>query len=161
MAIAVGMLLPLVGSALLPSDEKPRAAVSAQVPVQASPEPAGLQPLAPEALTAQAQARPEPLADPPPAPPDSEAPLKSSKARASRKGRVILHVQPPAEIFLGSQRLGATTRQPLELSLPAGQHTLTLKSAALGVTRQLTVKVPAGGKVTLQENLGVSARKRP
>jgi serine/threonine-protein kinase len=160
-AIALGMLLTLVGAALLPPDKAPPAAVSVQVPVQASPEPTGSQPLAPEALAVPAQAEPEPLVAPPPAPPDSEAPLKSSKARASRKGRVILHVQPPAEIFLGSQRLGSTSRQPLELSLPAGQHTLTLKSTGLGVTRQLTVKVPAGGKVTLRENLEASAPKRP
>jgi eukaryotic-like serine/threonine-protein kinase len=159
-ALVLGLLLALVGAGLLPSHREPPAALSEQVPVQASPVPAGSQPL-PVASTAPAQAAQEPLAAPLPSPPASEAPLQNPKARSSRRGRVILHVQPPAEIFLGSQRLGTASQQPLEFSLPAGQHTLTLKSAELGVTRRIKVKVPAGGRVTLRENLGAPTPKHP
>jgi hypothetical protein len=99
---------------------------------------------------------------PPPASTARALTSKDKKARTSRKGQLILQVQPSAEVFNGTRRLGmASASAPLELELPAGQHTLTLKNAELGVTRRITVKVPAKGKAVIKENLGRSAPKRP
>ena len=99
---------------------------------------------------------------PPPAGTSSALTSKDKKTRSSRMGQVILRVQPSAEVFNGARRLGtASASAPHTLELPAGQHTLTLKNAELGVTRRITVKVPAKGKAVIKENLGRSAPKRP
>lgn len=99
-----------------------------------------------------------------PAPMVTAHPLtsKDKKARSSRKGLVILQVQPSAEVFNGTRKLGiASLSSPLELELPAGQYTLTLKNAEFGVTRRITVKVAARGKVVITQNLGRTTSKRP
>jgi serine/threonine-protein kinase len=147
--IALGLLMALGVQALRSRPESSAATVSA-VPEQADPAPTPVVPV------------PPPASEPPPA--DAERPLtsKDKKARSSRKGRVILQVQPSAEVFNGARRLGmSSSSAPLELELPAGQHTLTLKNAELGVTRRITVKVPARGKAVIKENLERAAPKRP
>jgi serine/threonine-protein kinase len=163
-AAVLGLLFTVLGARLVQPGWEPPAAVPEEVPVQAGPVQAGAQPVAdlspsPPASEASLEAE-ETESEPPPAATARPPTGKSWKARPPRKGRVILHVQPPAEIFLGSQRLGVTSKEPIELLLPAGQHPLTLKSVGQGVTRRITVTVPAGGKVTIKENLGSPAPKR-
>ena len=86
---------------------------------------------------------------------------KDKKVRSSRKGLVILQVQPSAEVFNGARKLGvATSAAPLELELPVGQYTLTLKNTELGVTRRITVKVAARGKAVITQDLGRPTPKR-
>jgi hypothetical protein len=102
------------------------------------------------------------VSKPPPADTARPPGSKDKKARSSRKGRVILKVQPSAEVFNGARKLGmASSSAPLELELPPGQHTLTLKNAELGISRRITVKVPARGKAVIKENLRRPTPRRP
>ena len=53
----------------------------------------------------------------------------------------MLDAQPYAQVFLGSRRLGIT---PLEVELPAGSHTLTLRNREEGIETTYRVTVRAG-----------------
>jgi serine/threonine protein kinase len=152
-AIVVGLVLTVLGAGGLQPGSEP--------PTAASPEalaPAGSEPwpeLAPLPTAAEASREEDQGGSaPPPADPAWAPTHQAGKARPPPTGRVVMHVRPSAEIFIGSQRLGRTSVDPFEIELPAGPHTLTLKSAELGVTRRIRVKVPVGGKVAIRENLG-------
>jgi eukaryotic-like serine/threonine-protein kinase len=157
-AITLGVLLVAAGAGLLLPGSGPPAIVASEVPVQAGSEPMPElppSPPAPRASLEKSQAAPEPPLSGTVRPSIS----KDRKTRSSRMGRIVLHVQPSSEVFVGSKRLGMTPLEPIQIELPAGQHTLTLKCAELSVTRRITVKVPAGGKVSIKENLALPASK--
>jgi hypothetical protein len=158
--VALGLLMVIGVWALRPRPESSVSAVSDE-PEPAGPAPATALPApspAVEDSSAKEQAEPEQ----PPAATARPLTSKDKKARSSRKGLVILQVQPSAEVFNGARKLGvASSSAPLELELPAGQYTLTLKNAQLGVTRRITVKVAAKGKAVITQNLGRPTSKRP
>jgi serine/threonine-protein kinase len=158
--VALCLLMVLGTQALRSTPESSTATVSA-VPEQADPAPTPEVPLPPPAAE-DGLGKEQAVQEPPPASTTRPLTSKDKKARSTRKGRVILQVQPSAEVFNGTRRLGlSSSSAPLELELPAGQHTLTLKNAELGVTRRITVKVHARGKAVIKENLGRTAPKRP
>jgi hypothetical protein len=159
-AVVVLGLLMVSGVWALRSRPEPSADVASDAPELADPTRAADLPTPPPAAedsSAKEQAEPEP----PPAATARPPTSKDKKARSSRKGLVILQVQPSAEVFNGARKLGvASSSAPLELELPAGQYTLTLKNTALGVTRRITVKVTARGKAVITQNLGRPTPKR-
>jgi serine/threonine protein kinase len=158
--VVLGLLMVPGVRTLRPSPEPSANAVS-NAPEPAGPASAAGLPAPPPAVedsVGKAQAKSEQ------APTVTARPLtsKDKKARSSRKGLVILQVQPSAEVFHGARKLGVSSSSaPLELELPAGQYTLTLKNAELGVTRRITVKVAARGKAVITQNLGRPTPKRP
>jgi serine/threonine protein kinase len=158
--VALGLLMVAGVWALRSRPASSENVVSAG-PESADPAPETALPTPPP--TAEGSAAKE-QAEPEPPPTDTARPLtsKDKKPRSSRKGLVILQVQPSAEVFNGARKLGvASSSAPLELELPAGQYTLTLKNAQLGVTRRITVKVAARGKAVITQNLGRPTPKRP
>ncbi|MFL5319623.1 MAG: serine/threonine protein kinase [Myxococcaceae bacterium] len=77
---------------------------------------------------------------------------KGEVRKASTKpGKVSLRVNPYAEVFFGGKSLGVTPMPPVEV--PSGTQTFTLKNSELKITKTVTVKVPAGGTVTLKADL--------
>ncbi|MFO0597328.1 MAG: serine/threonine-protein kinase [Myxococcaceae bacterium] len=94
--------------------------------------------------------------DPPPRPPKPDKPDKPNVkppvvAKKPQRGKVAVRVNPYAEVFFGGKSLGTTPFAPVEV--PAGNATFVLKNSQLGVTRKVTVKVPAGGSVVLKADL--------
>ncbi|MFT3709503.1 MAG: serine/threonine-protein kinase [Archangium sp.] len=81
----------------------------------------------------------EPIRKPPPV-------IKKAKP-----GRVTVRVNPWAEVLYGGRSLGTTPIPPVEV--PAGTATFTLRNTQLGVSRKVSVKVPAGGNVVLKADL--------
>ena len=71
--------------------------------------------------------------------------------KKTRTGKVTVRVNPWAEVHFGGRKLGTTPLPPVEV--PAGTATFVLKNAQLGVSRKVTVKVPAGGNVVLKADL--------
>lgn len=97
----------------------------------------------------------------PPAQPSSPSP-SSGVERAPRTlppaaengpgtGTVAMRISPWAEVFLDGRSLGVTPMSPVEV--PAGQRVFVLKNPELGVEREVRLKVPAGGQVTLRADL--------
>jgi serine/threonine-protein kinase len=159
-AVMALCLLMVLGTQALRSRPEASAATVSAVPEQAAPASTATAPVPPPA--AEDGLGKEQAGQEPPASTTRPLTSKDKKARATRKGRVILQVQPSAEVFNGTRRLGSSSSSaPLELELPAGPHTLTLKNAELGVTRRITVKVPARGKAVIKENMERAAPKRP
>jgi hypothetical protein len=90
---------------------------------------------------------------------DSEAapPKKVIRKRTvPRPGRVIIKVTPWAEVIYQGRSYGVTPVAPI--SVPAGTARFTLKNKQLGVTRQVTIKVPSGGNVVLKADLNKAKR---
>lgn len=56
-------------------------------------------------------------------------------------GRLVLGARPEAGVWLDGRRLGAT---PVDVELPAGPHTLALRSAEDGIARLLEVRIVEG-----------------
>jgi serine/threonine protein kinase len=84
-----------------------------------------------------------PLASEKPMEPKSPPP---KKAAVRKKGRVFLEVQGSwAEVFHRGRKVGDT---PVMLKLPAGKQRLHLKNPETGKEKWITLKVPAGGKLT-------------
>ena len=71
--------------------------------------------------------------------------------RAAKTGRVTVRVNPWAQVSFGGKNLGTTPLPAIEV--PAGTATFVLKNDQLGVTRKVSVKVPAGGSVVLKADL--------
>jgi hypothetical protein len=71
--------------------------------------------------------------------------------KKTRTGKVTVRVNPWAEVHFCGRKLGTTPLPPVEV--PAGTATFVLKNAQLGVSRKVTVKVPAGGNVVLKADL--------
>lgn len=105
----------------------------------------------PEPVDAGALAVVEPVdAGPPPvviAPID----VPIEVAVPKKTGHVAFKVRPWADVSFGGKSLGRTPMNPV--TVPAGPATFTLKNRRLGVTRKVTVKVLAGGTVTLRADL--------
>ena len=71
--------------------------------------------------------------------------------RPVKTGRVTVRVNPWAQVSFSGKNLGTTPLPPIEV--PAGLATFVLKNDQLGVTRKVSVKVPAGGSVVLKADL--------
>jgi hypothetical protein len=142
-ALLVGfvLLLALWPRTPSPADEIPLVAVSPNdlvipelvIPAQVDFEPAEE---AQDAGVPLAAPKPRPVVKRPPAP---------------KPGKVTVRVNPWAQVSLGGKSLGTTPLPPIEV--PAGTATFTLKNDQLGVTRKVSVKVPAGGSVVLKADL--------
>jgi hypothetical protein len=89
--------------------------------------------------------------DPPPPLAPAKATRPERRAPPARTGLLIVRVNPWAEVLVGGRRYGVTPLPPIEL--PSGTATVTLTNAQLRVTRKVTVKVPAGGRVVLKADL--------
>ncbi len=63
------------------------------------------------------------------------------KKRGKRTGTVRINSEPFSVVYLGRRRIGPTPQ--MNLKLPVGSHTLTLKNEALGLTKRVRVKVEA------------------
>jgi serine/threonine protein kinase len=157
-AVVLGVVLLAGLAALLQSSARPPASVPVEEPGPAATAPGPDTPPSPPPVAAPLMEEPAASA---PSPAPTAVPSKDKKLREPRKGRVLLHVQPSAEIYLGSQRLGSASGAPFAFELPAGRHTLTLRNDKLGIARKVTVKVPAGGRVTLREDLNLPSSRRP
>ena len=81
-------------------------------------------------IAGTAGAVPEMIPTPPPEP-----------QPAAATGRLQLDAAPYAIVFLGSRRLGIT---PVDVELPAGPHTLTLRNPEQGIETTYRVTVAAG-----------------
>jgi hypothetical protein len=57
-------------------------------------------------------------------------------------GTLKINSEPFANVYLGAKLLGPTPQ--MDIKLPVGSHTLTLKNDALGITRKVRVKIEAG-----------------
>jgi serine/threonine-protein kinase len=90
-------------------------------------------------------------AEPPGAPTEPTAVRRPPVRRPARTGRVTIRVNPWAEVSFGGRTLGTTPLPPVEV--PAGTATFVLRNSQLGVTRRVSVKVPAGGSVVLKADL--------
>lgn len=75
-------------------------------------------------------------------------PAPRRKKRPTRTGRVVFKVTAGAEVWWGSRRLGVTPLDPVDL--PAGVMLLTLKHPQTGASRQVAVKVRAGGTAVVR-----------
>ena len=71
--------------------------------------------------------------------------------RPAKTGKVTVRVNPWAEVIFAGRSLGTTPIPPVEV--PAGTATFLLKNGQLGVSRRVSVKVPAGGSVVLKADL--------
>ncbi len=72
--------------------------------------------------------------------------------RQPAKGKVVVRVNPWAEVFYGNKSYGVTPlKGPIEV--PPGNAVFTLKNSQLKVTRKVTVKVAPGAEVILKADL--------
>jgi len=80
---------------------------------------------------------PEPVIEPP-----ERVAITKSKPAPGKTGTLRINSEPFAVIYKGNQRLGPTPQ--MNIKLPAGSHTLTLKNDALGITKRVRVRIEAG-----------------
>ena len=83
-----------------------------------------------------------------------EPPVKEKPTRRKvvpRPGRVTVRVNPWAEVIYQGRSYGVTPVAPI--TVPAGTATFTLRNKQLGVTKQVSIRVPAGGEVVLKADL--------
>jgi serine/threonine protein kinase len=82
----------------------------------------------------------------PPKPPAFEPPervaVTAPKPAPGKTGTLRINSEPFAVVYKGSQRLGPTPQ--MNIKLPAGSHTLTLKNDALGIEKRVRVRIEAG-----------------
>jgi serine/threonine-protein kinase len=71
--------------------------------------------------------------------------------RVAKTGKVTVRVNPWAEVIYAGKNLGTTPLPPVEV--PAGTVSFVLSNTQLGVTRKVSVKVPAGSSVVLKADL--------
>ncbi|MFZ5446082.1 MAG: serine/threonine protein kinase [Myxococcota bacterium] len=81
----------------------------------------------------------------------SAPPRPRPQRRVAKTGRVSVRVNPWAEVLYGGKSLGTTPIPPVEV--PAGTASFVLRNQQLGVTRKVSVKVPAGSSVVLKADL--------
>lgn len=138
--------LPKPGATSPPAPPAARAAEWAAPPVEvasAPPQPDSERADPPRLAEPKKSARPKgPVAQ------------RSARHKASPKpkpGKVTVWVNPYAEVFYRGRSLGFTPIPALEV--PAGVAQFTLKNKQLGVTRKVSIEVPAGGEVVLRADL--------
>jgi serine/threonine protein kinase len=73
-------------------------------------------------------------------PPERIATVKPKPA-SSKTGTLRINSEPFAVVYKGKKRLGPTPQ--MHIKLPAGNHTLTLKNDALGITKRIRVRIEA------------------
>jgi eukaryotic-like serine/threonine-protein kinase len=149
-ALLVGFVLLL---ALWPRAPLPVYAEAPRAPVQQEPAgevviPSEVEFDAPadEVRDAGAQVR-APVPVPVPVPVKPRPPIR----KVAKTGRVTVRVNPWAQVTYGGKNLGTTPLPAIEV--PSGLATFVLKNDQLGVTRKVSVKVPAGGSVVLKADL--------
>ncbi|HUU01290.1 MAG TPA: serine/threonine-protein kinase [Myxococcota bacterium] len=59
-----------------------------------------------------------------------------------KTGTLRINSEPFSVVFLGNKKIGPTPQ--MNVKLPAGSHTLTLKNEALGLSRRVRVRIEAG-----------------
>jgi len=86
----------------------------------------------------------------PAAPPPAASPAGSTATTTAAVGTVYVEIVGGwGQVSSGGRLLGET---PLQLRLPAGRQTLTLREGETGQTRSVVVTVPAGGRVSVRES---------
>ena len=127
-----------------PTPEAPPAVVAAraqpaeELPVAAEPV-APVAPMPPAAEPVRRAARRPSTAEAPRPQPEPE--VLAPRAPAEAPGRLQLDTTPYSVVSLGAQRLGIT---PIDVELPAGSHTLTLRNPEQGIETTYRVTVRAG-----------------
>jgi serine/threonine-protein kinase len=141
--VAAGTLVGLAGGiAMLGAKQQP--------PPQVAPDPIAALPEVEEVDAGAEEV--EPVAAPEAAPPKPTEPAPAPPhPSVVGRGKVDLRVKPWAEVYEGKKSLGVTPMPPLELA--AGRHVLTLKNPDLSVAKNLAVKVPRDGVVTVRVDL--------
>ncbi len=163
--IAVGLALVLVGVAIAWAVRSPAPVVVVTPPLPPAPKSPIHKKVAVRPLPVDEQAAPvaapvevadagQQVAAAPP--PEQVAPVpraeKGTRKRVvPRPGRVTVRVNPWAEVIYQGRSYGVTPVAPI--TVPAGTATFTLRNKQLGVTKQVSIKVPAGGEVVLKADL--------
>jgi hypothetical protein len=87
---------------------------------------------------------PKPPVSPPPAPKPPAPKMPAEKVAVAPQpppgggtGTLRINSEPFAVVYLGAKKLGPTPQ--MDLKLPVGSHTLTLKNDALGITKKIRV----------------------
>jgi hypothetical protein len=68
------------------------------------------------------------------------------------KGKLVIDVQPWADVYLGAKKLGTTPFPPREFY--EGTYTLKLVNAEIGALHNLTAIVQAGQTTLVKHDLG-------
>jgi serine/threonine-protein kinase len=149
---------PLASPPIVASDHPPAATPSTPAsPLTESPAPAPrLTSSPPSASTAPASTPPAPTkpASSPPTPPPTNAlpPAVAAAAAAARPattGRLRISSTPDvADVFIG-RKFQCSTEPPCMLTLPAGQHRLTLQNSRTSDEKPVWVTVPPGREARL------------
>ena len=78
---------------------------------------------------------------------------RQASRRAAAQGTLSLTASPPGKVYLGRRLLGTT---PLRgVRVPAGNHTLHLRNAALALNYPFTLSVAAGRPISHQVRVGL------
>lgn len=105
-----------------------------------------------------AEAPPAPAPTPPPEPEPAPVPVapvapvapKKPPPKPAGKGKLVVRVNPWADVLVDGQMVGATPLKPLELS--AGKHSVTVTNGELGKTKTLSVDIRAGRQEFVEVN---------
>jgi len=130
-----------------PLPPAPKPPVHKKPPVRPVVEEAAARPVEAGADAGQQLAQAPPPEPPPP--PHREKPTR--KRTVPRPGRVTVRVNPWAEVIYQGRSYGVTPVPAI--TVPAGTATFTLRNKQLGVTKQVSIRVPAGGEVVLKADL--------
>ncbi len=76
---------------------------------------------------------------PKPPPPDKVAVAPKPPPAGGATGTLRINSEPFAVVYLGAQKIGPTPQ--MDVKLPVGSHTLTLKNDALGITKKVRVVI--------------------
>jgi serine/threonine-protein kinase len=129
---------PVPSPALAQKDPPPVAAATPD------PEPVPSQP-APSQPAPTQPTPPEPVAAPQPAVARSHGPAKPSR------GKLLVRVNPWADVVVDGRMVGATPLSPLDVS--AGKHSVTVTNSELGKTKTVAVEVRANRQELVEINL--------
>ena len=88
--------------------------------------------------------------DPPPTVPAEPPPKVRPNAKAQR-GKLLVRVNPWADVVVDGRMVGATPLSPLDLS--AGKHSVTVTNSELGKTKTVAVEVRANRQELVEINL--------
>lgn len=80
--------------------------------------------------------------------PTESSPASAKTRRKKRVGRVVFKLAAGVEVSYRGRALGVAPLEPMEVR--AGVATFVLRSRKSGVSRRVSVRVPAGGTVTLR-----------